>query len=225
MALSDYDIYKTDAGLLVGTDTITPIEGSSSLLLTNNGLVSADYQSLLVRKEDSFYTRGLTGGLFRTLSRINTAASAGYGVTFLQSQVDVTTAGALYGVFLARSRITIEEIVLKRWNSGGLQGSETVIFQQTHVPDPFSNVLALEVMWLADSTQFDGTYIRIQISDKTVDATNFSGLTTVYEDVDRSASRLSSSVAEGIAYHHGFGTGGSNSFTLDTTSFDEVVIS
>jgi hypothetical protein len=219
MAYADFDVYKSHAGMIVAVDVLSPVEGVSSLYLADNG-VGGDPQAIAIRQDGGGYTRGLTQGRMRGLIKIISSPGASAGFTFLQSQVDITTSGDLYGIFVGRPRLSIDQLCLKKLvTNQGLQAPAIELLVLNYSPS--TNVIALEVTWVVDLTTLGGTYIKVSASDPASSATDFSGLITRYEAVDYS-SPLTTSAGESWSYHNAFG--GTNSYYIDTCSVAQVTL-
>ena len=214
MALSEWTILKNNINARATLTTTSPIAGGASLVLSDNGTVNP--QIVMIRTLTS--EKRLLQAKMRTIARLDQVDGAGFGFVFMMDREDITkTEGNFYGLFVGKTRVVGNEIVLAKFFDGLENPPTTVLYYTDYNP---VGVFTLEVEWESDLGSVGGTHIIIRRSDPTVDSVTFDSLGVIYDQIDTS-SPLVITRGEGIAYHNVFG--GSNSFTLDKSSLIRVV--
>lgn len=172
-------------GVLSATN---PLVGSYSLA-TNAPQGNAQMRFFWSRVAGGGYTPGLLAGRIRTLLKLE-HVDQGAGVIFLAS---ATTIGATSGNFYeAGRRASNNQVFISRTN-GGLP-SFTANLNVASWTFTLNTPYAMQVDWIVDTVNLGGVYIELSMGA----ALDFSDLTKLTSWLDSSASKLTTSVAEGL---------------------------
>jgi hypothetical protein len=221
MAVTDWDIYKSDSGAIVSLDTATPMEGSSSVVLDVAGTLgdSSREHIALIPSDSSGLPHGFTTARLRSLIRVrNTSTGSSnrsYGFVFQQSQDNIT--GITGECYMARLHIPQSPVARKVSLLKCTQGFNVVdIFDNApgttllaEVPLSFGgsivddDIIPFEVEWITDLIQLNGIQVSIRHGNlNDTDFTNLNASSPVITFVDTSAPFITT-VGEGIAIRHG----------------------
>lgn len=214
MALSEWQVFKSDLMSKATIDTRSPIAGGGSLILSDNGATNP--QIVLLRSV--LAERGFLSAKMRSIFRIDNIDGAGVGFVFMLDQLDITgTSGNFYGLFVGQALTDgVNKLMLAKYLDGMKSAYTTLIYSENYNP---VGVFALEVEWASDLGTLSGTRITIRRSSPSIDNVDFNNMITVYSTID-TTNPLLVSQGEGIAYHNVFD--GTNKFTLDKSSMIKV---
>lgn len=196
MALSDFTIYKSDAGLTAGLYTTAPIAGAASLRM-NQGTNPVTKRINMVR---NVAPEGFTSGRVRYRFGVLTAEASVdifMGVCFQQSQENLTGgAGTAYGVMLNPTGGTNEYALVVIRLSAGLTNSPTILgTSSAFILTPgAANAQAFEISWELQTAP----PVEMRFLVKRGTATDFSDLITMLDFVS-STTVLQTTVGEGPA--------------------------
>src|SRR5262245_55543853 len=96
MSLTDWEIYKANAGMIVAVETSTPIAGSGSFKINHGGTGGSGGIYANLRRATT--PRGFTSGRARLCIKHTTQyiTTTFAGFVFQQSQADLTASGTAY---------------------------------------------------------------------------------------------------------------------------------
>lgn len=211
--LSNFTIYKENAGMFAGIEVLQPLAGSGTLLMHANGQGSTN-----INLARAIAPRAFTSGVARFLIGFTTAnVNDQVGFAFQQSQEDLTngTGSAYLAMFKAGSNGVNSQIQILRI-AAGLQGAQTLIGTGALFTLAPNTPLAVEIRWLLDIAGLGG----IQLTAKHSTSVDFTGLITDVNVVS-TATVLQTSVTEGPYLKLGasFSTG---QFLFETANTDVV---
>lgn len=234
MAVTDWDIYKSNAGATVNLDILTPMEGAASVVLnvaTPLGEPSREH-IVLVPSDAGGLPHGKLAGRLRSIIRVEDFTGANgnrsYGFTFMMNQDDVS--GVTGECYMARLHLTQNPPSRDLSILKCTQGFNVVAVNDTApgtsviattVPAFLTSLLPgdtipFEIEWIADSVQLNGVQMKVRhglIGD--LDFINLDASSPVITYLDTSSPFLTT-VAEGIAIRHG------GQAVFDTTTLYEL---
>lgn len=211
MALADWNIYKSNSGLLVAIDILAPILNTGSLKVGPESSI-ADAAFCAVPKNPP-YPHGYTRGKLRSLIEVASTGAEQHGLTCMQSQENVTgAAGAFYALELDTLSL-LNKINLVKY-SAGLQGSKTTLATGANNGFTLNTPKAVEIEWNMDLAELGG----VQLIVRSGDATDFSDLVQLHNVID-TTSPLSTTVGEGLYAKR---TSNALEVRFDETRLDEL---
>jgi hypothetical protein len=200
MALTDWEISKSDTGISVGLETISPIRGTKSLRISQGSITdSVGISTVTLRSNVDEDLRGFTTGRVRTLLKpiqINdtTSTRSLLGVCGMMNQANVwKTGGACY--VAGRWQYTMPSWVIGKIANGvsGV-GSIEILASGNSVNLPnIGEAAAIEFEWIYNLDELGGVRLILRAGTNV----DFSDIKNIYSVVD-SVNPLSTSVGEGI---------------------------
>lgn len=186
MPLYDWNSSLTNAQGALQASVV--LDGTQSLLC-NPIQGNAQMRFFWSRLTGGGYTAGLTKGRMRTLLRLDDI-SVGAGFVFMASSTNVAVASGNF--YEAGKRGGVNEVFIARITGGlvSFSSSSNVAAYTFAVNTPY----ALQVDWIADAVNLGGVLIELSVGT----AVDFSNLVRVTAWMDSSASKLLTTVAEGI---------------------------
>lgn len=221
MALGDWTQKKTGT-MTVSLEIVSPIVGNGSLKLASQASAASGMNMYLTS-----LAHGFTKGRMRTLIKMVTIPNAdnvGFGFTFLQSALDLSTTGTPgSSYFLSWGRVgagggggNLVWNITKR--TSGLAAATAGTSLYTGVLAASANdYYPIQIEWVADVSALGGT--RITFSRGTLNSTDFNTLGVISDLID-SSSPLTTSVAEGIAFANS--VAGTGIAVLDETTIYQL---
>lgn len=200
MAYNDWDTFSTTSSLTVTHNTSDPILGNGSLRIWGAG--DSGVRALNhTPKTTSSIPYGSVRGQMRMLVTVGSYTDGFHlGWTIMQSQRDVSNAGACYFVTFRHDdgqsivfRPTIYKCVTTGLQAMGT-GNATIIVEGSNTTLNVQTPVAIQIQWEADLSHLGGTHFRLFRGD----ATDFSDLTQVLDYTHVLNPRLIT-VAESVA--------------------------
>lgn len=190
MSLTDWNVYIGNTGLGLSINVLTPILGLGCGRIGGIGLGGGTNTAVINVTALSGRTKGVTRGKLRTLFRYDDFTGGAIGLTFLQSNANLTTGTSnFYAVQLRQADGTL---YLTKVLSNVVNANGTTL-DSVYFSPGIETVFALEAEWSVDLVELGGVALFV----RTGFATDFSDLTTVMTYLDVS-SPITTSVAESI---------------------------
>ena len=209
--LTNFNIYKENAGMFAGIDVLNPLAGNGSLLMHRNG--QAFTKINLAR---SIAPRAFTSGVARFYvgGKVQLIQSDQVGFAFQQSQEDLT--GGVGSAYLAclvlGTNGSNSSLQLFRCSAG--LGTQTNLGTGTTFNAVLNTPIAVEITWILDIAQLGG----IKLTLKHGTALDFTGLVTDVNIVS-TTTVLQTSVAEGPYMKHNLSSS-NGQYLFETASTD-----
>ena len=198
---TDWTVNKENASTLTVNDTVTEINGVSSL---NTRIVDAGFITERLSLQNNTYTNGITEGRIRSKMRIDTMTTDGRGrVGFGCMQSAGTIFNGVdqgYGVVVSGTTgLGTPAVDIIKWTAG--LPSSPVILATTAVPTLLlGQTFVFQMDWISDFPLLGGTLLRGYIG---INTTDFNNLVEVATHTDLFSPILASNT-EGII-HASFG--------------------
>jgi len=202
MPYSDWEITKTDSGLLAVLDIISPLKDVGSLRIDNSDIMASVDRCMASARLTSAHQRGVTKGRARTLVHFKTASyssngECGIGLYCMQNQADIMASGGAAYMFTLSSYSPNH-----RWRLGKCTNGITGYFDVTSLAAEImtftpvtGTTYAMELEWVYDAVELGGTLLVARAGE----ADDFSDLQEIYKLTDTS-SPLTTSIGEGLCY-------------------------
>lgn len=198
---TDWEVLKSDAGLVVGLQSANPLVGSYSLEIHNDAIKSTVATSAAtVRRVTS--PAAFTSGRIRTLIRALDAAPAGtaeglFGILCMMNGTDVISAGGKCYAAGYHNTGTPQWRLVRFDNGIGDTSTATNLETGDTTNTPAEDEThAIELEWNLDEDEFSGVNLIMRVGAEE----DFSDLTEIYNHVDSTASHLAISSGEGLIF-------------------------
>jgi hypothetical protein len=202
MALSDWNIYKIDAGGVAAIDTTAPLVGGGSLLLHRGSMAgAAEGRENLVSKGVTYtpvgVLRGALAGTFQVPASftLDNAQTQYAGILALQSSASMTATGACWALLFGATAAGGITTLSVRYFTGGLSHAALPAALWSHTLTPaiaLGTLFTLEFEWAA-SAEYGGVRYIVRRGS----ATNYSDLTQLVDQIDTTHGVPSTSLGEG----------------------------
>lgn len=203
MAIADWFIAKSDAGMDVHLEIGVPIDGTGSLRIAQDAIaatvgVANAHLRLMAGPPASQYLKGKVRTLMQPKQFTDSATSVSFfGVHGMQNQANIFDVGGK-AYFAGRWGGTSPSWWIARVDNGITGAGDFVPLMTgntTNLPG-IDDVRAIEFEWVYDPLEFNGVRLTFSVAPDD----NFSNLAQVYQVVDSSANALDSTVGEGVFF-------------------------
>lgn len=203
MAIADWFIVKSNAGIDANLEISSPIDGTGSLHITQSSIaasvaVANSHLRLMAGPPQSQFTKGKVRTLIQPKQFTDGATSVSFvGILGMMSQADVFASGGK-AYFAGRWGAASPDWRITRVDNGvsGVSSHTSLASSITTNIPGVDDVRAIEFEWVYDELEFNGVRLTFSVSPDD----DFGNLTQVYQVVDTSANHLTSTVGEGLFF-------------------------
>ena len=190
---TDFDYFASSAQLAAVLTTTGPLVGTASLQITRVSGSAVTSVNVVPKVEKR---QGTTTGQLRVLFKhtVGGSTSQQFGLFCMQSQRDLRTSGAAYGLRVRGTNLDLVKM------SGGMVIANLAQLATVGGLMTFNTLHAIELRWAMDVTQLGGVLLTAWHGS----AADYSSMTQVlsYQDI---AAPLTTTVSEGLFAIEGFG--------------------
>jgi hypothetical protein len=228
MAIADWFIAKSDAGMDVHLEIGGPIDGTGSLRITQEAIsastaVATAHLRPVAGSPQSQFTKGKIRTLIKPVSFADTGTTVSFaGIIAMMNQANVFDPGGAAYVAGRWGGASPSWFISKVAGSGITGGGSFVHLATGNIAGlpGIGDVRAIEFEWIVDPLEFNGVRLTFKASPDS----SFTNLAPIYQVVDTSAF-LSSTVGEGLFMSslHSAPVGQDDEFLYDNTTIFELI--